>query len=150
MTVSVVSGRDLMQVGFHNVFPSGDGKQVILLWGENSSTNTVETLGSIGNSAYQVPTGKVLKIFYIRFFSSVQFDLQEWGYGDDPQDNNTTQPTNAVKIGSNSVSYLTIPASTEKFMNIYWETPASKYPYVRKSGASGTVSYMAWGIVENA
>jgi len=122
------------------------GKAIKTLFARYS--NTYKTFEQAGVGAYQVPSGKKLKVGKVLVWSATANQFPVLGYGDSAVDG-TTAPTNAVYFGWNG-SYGSVFTCATAYVvyvfEVYFEIPGGKYPFV--SFAQGGSHVMIMGVEE--
>ncbi len=106
----------------------------------NATKYSTFITGAVGATAYQVPTGKSLRVLAMQTFQAGAVTTFNIGYGDtDNGFNNAAAPTNNVQA-TQSVQVL---AGVNAALPFHIIIPALKYPYVQAGAVniSGIVLY---------
>jgi hypothetical protein len=129
MKISKLGGSKNIIGGDAHGFSIGEGELLVLNGVRLGGGGSYQTLIGDDLSAYQVPSGKVLKILAMKIVSdggSNDLASLDVGYGDDSVSGGS-RPTNAeyVNIGARAQSSLHEPLSVALNVSV----PEDKYPY---------------------
>lgn len=124
-----------------------DGGTPKMIFATTGAVDNYMTFESPVGTDYSVPVGKTFKVTRLFVFAAYGIAL---GYADDGVADGAAAPTTPVYlIGSATIGVVPVYTAIgpTNGIDIYFEIPADKYPFVRQKTA-GTVSTILIGVEE--